>query len=96
MFHGGAGGAVWQESQGLPGGREHDRAPDALPARASPDTRRGRAAAQSWYVQVKICTVLVFYLYDESFIALDFNCNHSIRNYSLGHQLVKKVLKGVF
>ena len=63
VFHGGAGGAVWQESQGLPGRREPDRAPDAVPARAPPVTRRGRAAAQSWYVQVKICTVSVFYLY---------------------------------
>ena len=50
VLHGGAGGAVWPEPQGVSGRREQDRAPDAVPARAAPDTRRGGAAPQSWYV----------------------------------------------
>ena len=53
VFHGGAGGAVWQESQGLPGRRQQDRAPDAVSARAAPDTGRGRATPKSWCVVFK-------------------------------------------
>ena len=50
VLDGGACGAVRPEPRGLPGRRQEDRPPDAVPARPPQGARRGLAALYSWCV----------------------------------------------